>query len=107
MTNVLKSFLAESAINTSKHSHFRTVRLCFIKSLLLFIIPSDMVSPIALALMWTARSSSTTIVFTSRSSAEIHCGLYLRKPITISRLETEETEGYQCCSRNMIDIIVI
>ena len=65
-----------------------------------------MVRPIALALMWTARSTNTTIVFTSRSSAEIHCGLYLRKPITISRLETE---GYQCSNRvtNMISIRVI
>ena len=65
-----------------------------------------MVRPIALALMWTARSTSTTIVITSRSSAEIHCGLYLRKPITISRLETE---GYQCSNRvtNTVDIIVM
>ena len=65
-----------------------------------------MVRPIALALMWRARSTSTTIVITSRSSAEIHCGLYLRKPITISRLETE---GYQCSNRvtNTVDIIVM
>ena len=65
-----------------------------------------MVRPIALALMWTARSTNTTIVFTSRSAAEIHCGLYLRKPITISRLETE---GYQYSNRvtNAVDIIVI